>query len=282
MPAMQIITDRARIMQVHADNAPREPMMAAEMYPDATIDAQGRAHAPHDGYSPDGVTAFNGGEYLPEDPEAGRRESVWRMALYDVAKHDGFDTDLGAVFMVEGSPAQIKAVRAEARDQERAFDQAAGLALPEGRGEARLMLVSCWEKKCFHTGMPDQYGRLDYVLRDSNLNPVRYTGTSALADVERHVHGYPTRVPDLGRWIDLTASFTHYTSKKTGKVSVIMKRPSRIKRLAKRDSEFHRSGGSVHMDADDVRHATCLEDAIQREWTAQSMAHREEGARDAA
>ena len=271
--AMHIVTDMDRIKQVHAENAPREPMMAEEMYPDATIDAQGRAHAPHDGYSTDGVTSFNGGEYLPEDPEAGRHESVWRIALYDASKHDGCDTSLGAVFGMEGSPAQIKAVRAEARSQERDFDRKAGISLPEGRADARLMIVSCWPKRDFHTDMPDQFGRMDFILRDEDLRTVRYTGTKLLARIVRHFKGIPQDLPDIGRWIDLKASFTHYTSKKTGNVSVIMKRPSGVKRLTMLHER--REYECEHMPDDSVRHATCAEIAAEREWRERVEAEEE-------
>ena len=276
MSAMKIITDEARIRQVFAENEPRAPRMAEEMYPDATIDAQGRAHAPHDGYSTDGVTIFNGGEFLPEDPEAGRCETTWSAVFYNAAKHEGCDPSLGAVFGLRGSPAQIRAARAEAREQEREFDKHAEIALPEGRMEARLMLVSCWPKKDYDTGILDEFGRMDFELRDANLRLVRYTGTKLPARIVMHHRGVPQDLPDIGRWIDLKASFTHWTSRRTGRTSVIMKRPADAKRLSMPGEGYGSEAAPFHLPEDSVRHGTCAEVAAHREWVARMNAEDEE------
>ena len=261
--AIQIVTDADRIRRVHAESAPRSPLPADELHPDATIDAKGRAHAPHDGYSTDGETAYRGGEYLPDDPEAGRCGTVWRIALYDAAKHTGFDPHLGAVFVIEGTPAQIRAVREEAKAQEKAFDAEAGAAFPDGaRGDARLMLFSCWPKRDFETGAPDPYGRNDSVLRDANLRPVKYTGKQ-LAIVSRRVNGGYYDYPDIGRWIEVTGSFKHWKSASTGNLSVIMKRPSKVGRI-----EAAPGGGVRRMDDDSIGFASAVDIAADRELKA--------------
>lgn len=73
---MLIVTDVNRVNEIFAAKTPRPIRdIILEIYPDAVEDANGRFHAPHDGYvCPITEREFRGGEYLPmEEPEDGYR-----------------------------------------------------------------------------------------------------------------------------------------------------------------------------------------------------------------
>lgn len=117
---MYICTDRDAVDSIYAAKTPR-PIMEAmrETYPDATMDADGRFHAPYDGYEcPLTGELFRGGEYLPSNllPEVcfgdGSSNIYSAEAIYN-----------GEVVEWNGSRGQIDAVREELKRQSDEVDR---------------------------------------------------------------------------------------------------------------------------------------------------------------
>jgi hypothetical protein len=97
-----------------------------DRFPEATIDRNGRPHAPHDGYV-DEVTGnvYRGGEYLPFEIDRDEVESKYAHSRPSLSVFDGITTHI-----FEGTKGQVKAGREAAKEVMREFD-----ALSEFVGE---------------------------------------------------------------------------------------------------------------------------------------------------
>jgi hypothetical protein len=166
---MYVITNPEAISAVIDNNAPRDvTTVLREMYPSCTIDNNGRAHAPWDGYQC-AITSlvYRGGEYLPESDEAVVGGSQYRMFTVNA------NTNEEVIF--EGTKAQITAAREIAKQQQAIFDASTDFV---GEIKKRQMfdLRIC---AVFHNvGM---YGdEFTHLMRDENMNPVVYKGSKRL------------------------------------------------------------------------------------------------------
>lgn len=173
---MYLCTDINAISAALEGAAPRnvEEVML-EHYPDATIDAMGRAHAPHDGYEFDG-TIYRGGEYLPEPPEFDELAELKKMmARGRTPKIKVFHA--GKVVVFEGTKGQIKAAREVAKAQMAEFDKTRGFVGAEKKRDVfELTLFAMFS----NVGV---YGpEHTHYMRDADLNPVIYRGSKVLCN----------------------------------------------------------------------------------------------------
>lgn len=81
---MMIVTNIAAVNEAFFAKTPRPIReVMREIYPDATEDANGRFHAPHDGYiCPITDKEFRGGEYLPADEPEDMLSISGRTTVY--------------------------------------------------------------------------------------------------------------------------------------------------------------------------------------------------------
>ena len=188
----------------HLAAAPRAPKLSVDIYKDATIDAEGRAHAPFDGYEHEGII-YRGGEYLPEPDR-------------DEPCAPGFDREMivmtpGPVFQtLYGTRTQHKAIRAAAK--EAAFEHDSGFVGEIGkRQDFELVLVSA-----FYDHEASIYGGAWMLyFRDDSGDDVRMKTTSEL-DIK------------TGDRVVLKATTkNHYTSK-AGANMTFLQRPKLLKK----------------------------------------------------
>ena len=249
---MYMVTNRDQINQIHQDNAPREvEAIVQEHCPGATVDRNGRAHAPYDGYSLDGIDAFRGGEYLPienNDPLATSLRNIesvrFGIFMYDVAKHRSGDRK-NAYFAMFGSRGQLQAVREEAKRQHNEFNETLELPFTDGKREdAELMLCQSFLQD---DGMPDEWGRIvkKQQYRDENLNIVYYKGKELVK--ANSPNGY---VADIGRWASIRGTFSHWTAY-SGFSGCSMKRPKVNKLLGYDDAGNLREMSDIEVEDDD-------------------------------
>jgi hypothetical protein len=120
---MLVCTDRAAVDAIFAAKCPRDVEgIMRDVYPDATQDANGRFHAPCDGYiCPITDQTFRGGEYLPfiTDDELEERGGERSCGIRSVSASYN-----GEVIGWEGTRGQIAAVYAELKRQTNEADQA--------------------------------------------------------------------------------------------------------------------------------------------------------------
>lgn len=170
---MFVITNAAEIEAAFEGAAPRRVEdIILEIYPDATIDCQGRAHAPCDGYTV-GDRAFRAGEYLPL-PENEFVGGYGCEAIYD---------QLGEEIYFIGTRGQRKAANEVAKAQQAKFDAevAAHVGTEGKREDFNLKVYSVFKE-------PGAYGvEFTINMRDENFNPVVYKGTSDLGQVGQHL-----------------------------------------------------------------------------------------------
>jgi hypothetical protein len=169
---MYIVTDINAITAEIDNKAPRNPeLVLREMYPGCTIDKNGRAHAPCDGYVCTMTDAiYRGGEYLPQSEEAVVGGNIRRM--YAMNAITGEDV------IFEGTKAQISAAATVAKLQQTAFDATRQFV---GTVKARVVLTL---RICAVFGNVGMYGtEYTHYMRDSEMNPVVYKGTKVIGNV---------------------------------------------------------------------------------------------------
>jgi hypothetical protein len=165
---MYFATNIAAIQTAMEAKTPRAVVdVIREYYPDCTIDRNGRAHAPYDGYlCVHTDRLFRGGEYLPfELTEETQGSKVYNLWVY---------CD-GEVYTIEGTKGQIKAGAEIAKDQTFEFDKTISHVGDLGKRCAfDLTLIAVFA----NVGM---YGpEYTNMLRDSEGNPVVYKGSKPL------------------------------------------------------------------------------------------------------
>ena len=121
---MLIVTNPAAVDTIFNDKAPRpykEVMM--DIYPDATVDCNGRFHAPFDGYEcPITGKTFRAGEYLPNEESLDPMSAAMRMPLGSTNYPTAKDPVTGEIHTWEGTKGQCRAVWAELINQTRQYD----------------------------------------------------------------------------------------------------------------------------------------------------------------
>lgn len=171
---MYLITDTAAISAAFDGAAPRQVSeLIREMYPEAIIDKNDRAHAPHDGYvDPYSGNVYRGGEYLPfeltEEEELKRIMSRGVKApLIQVRTADGQE-----LAFTEGTRGQVKAAREEAKRQEAEFDKTTIQDYTQGERTTReLMLMAIYTEMGY-------YGeKVTCIYRDGNNHKVVHKGS---------------------------------------------------------------------------------------------------------
>ena len=211
---MYIVTDIDAIAAAFDSAAPRSvEAIHREAYPDATIDAQGRAHAPHDGYETEDGQVFRGGEYLPDPLDAmdelAAMKQMMRGSYRPTLRVIVADTREELVF--EGTKGQVATAREVAKDQQEAFDATRTHVLADGeRGiiEARVMMIF------------DNFGEYGtvytHLMRDADLNPVVYKGGKKLAK--------------RGETVKVKATVKHW--QRDDRLATYIKRPAAVKEAA--------------------------------------------------
>lgn len=172
---MYLVTDIAALETVLDGAAPR-PMkeVILEYYPDCTIDRNGRAHAPYDGYECQFTGAqFRAGEYLPFEPN---EEIIERSGGSFVPKLVVMTQD-GEVLAYEGSKGQIRAGREEAKAQMAAYDETAARHVGEV-GKRQDFVLTLMTSFVDYDGL---YGpSVTYYFRDADMNPVVWKTSKSL------------------------------------------------------------------------------------------------------
>lgn len=197
---MYHITDLNAITDAMESAAPRPvEEVLREQYPEATVDYQGRAHAPYEGYEdPQTGTVYHAGQYLPFEPgdAVSTREGrgVW-------VEHKG------DVYVLDGTRKQTEAGRLEARNQQTATDRVNGFGGTEGKREVFTLTVYDLYAN------PGYYGvQLNHVLRDNDGRKYLYKGTKLLAEV--------------GETVTVKATVKVHHTSKDGRRSTILQRPA--------------------------------------------------------
>lgn len=171
-----IVTDKAAVDAAHLAATPRPIRdVMLDIYPDATEDANGRFHAPHDGYlCPITDREFRAGEFLPmeevDDPFA---------AAYSgrsVRMPEARDLD-GNLHRWEGSAAQRRAVWPLLIQQTRAHDAATSQHVGQlGKMDDLDDLTIQFVK-----GFEGFYGTVwIHIMKDRSGNVVVYKGSKRL------------------------------------------------------------------------------------------------------
>lgn len=178
---MFIVTDLNAVNNIFDSKAPRQiEDLILEIYPEATIDKNKRAHAPYDGYicSLTGKT-FRAGEYLPfNEPDDNYRvmggEHKFPIAI-----------DLnGQEHKWDGTRAQNLAVWSELITQTRAYD--ATKSNHVGNVGDKITLSGVVEMVKGFDGM---YGMVwIHVIKDLVGNVFIYKGTKRLADKGKQIN----------------------------------------------------------------------------------------------
>lgn len=173
---MLIVTNVAAVEAVIAHKAPR-PMrdVILEIYPNATIDVNGRAHAPYDGYECQltGRT-FAAGEFLPmSEPDDNYRIVGGHISLPTAVDLDGTIHEWDCL-----TRAQRAAVYAELIAQTREHDAVKSRHV--GNVGDKVTLAAIVEMVKGYDGM---YGTVWFhVLKDLTGNVLVYKGSKRLAD----------------------------------------------------------------------------------------------------
>jgi hypothetical protein len=168
---MLIVTNIAAVDAAFAAKTPR-PIEEAirEVYPDCTIDRQGRAHAPYDGYEcPITGALFRAGEYLPFEHDDNERK-----IFTGHAKRIPEAIDLGGKrYSWDGTRAQNIAVWAELLSQTKAHD-----AISKHVGTVGQMIELRDLTIQYIGGWVGMYGTVwTYVMKDADGNVVVYKGS---------------------------------------------------------------------------------------------------------
>jgi hypothetical protein len=172
---MLIVTNLAAVNQVYNSKAPRPwKDVVLEVYPEATIDANGRAHAPYDGYECEltGRT-FKAGEFLPmTEPE-----DNYRVMGSSPMNPSAVDLE-GNVHTWECTRAQRAAVFAELIAQTRAHDAVKSQHI--GNVGDKITFAGVVEMV---KGFDGLYGTTwIHVIKDLVGNVIVYKGTKRLAN----------------------------------------------------------------------------------------------------
>jgi hypothetical protein len=169
--AMYFATDLDPIIAAMEAKAPR-PIedIVLEMYPDCTVDANGRGHAPCDGYEcPYTMKQFRAGEYLPFEPD-GMTEFSGKSKI-----NAAWFWINNAPVMLEGSPAQRRAGAEVAKEQTAEHDRnAAHVGVVGQRSVFDLTFLAVFAEVGFYGPSYTHY------MRDQAGNSVVYRGSKSL------------------------------------------------------------------------------------------------------
>jgi hypothetical protein len=171
---MYLIRDLAPIQNAFDGAAPRKvEEVMRERYPDATIDCNGRAHAPYDGYvdAVDGGV-YRGGEYLPFEPDADDEASPGR-GKYQPAIALRLN---GGDLILEGTRGQVAAARVIAKEQQAAHDRNA-----QHVGAVKARSLFDLELTATFVDFGEWGQIITHYLRDAAGNPVVYKGSARLS-----------------------------------------------------------------------------------------------------
>lgn len=218
------VTDLAAVRRIHAEHAPRTVTMRevfAGKYPELVWDADGRPHAPHDGYiCPWTERVHRGGEFVSLDDPADRM--LWDQENGKCSRNRaGYRTisatDGAELFEVDCSQAQYEATRDECLRQVNAA--AAERSQYVGAAGERIDLeLSCsrvWVDMDAFNGV----ACVTFTLNDSAGNVFCYKKTCRL---DRS--GTPEMPVNVGDQVKCRATVkAHYTSKYGVKTTVIQR-----------------------------------------------------------
>lgn len=173
---MYTVTNVDAVFAVIANKAPRPwKEVVLEVYPGATIDRNGRAHAPHDGYECS-ITGdvFGAGEYLPmSEPEDNYRvmpaTTYWPKAV-DVNGVEHTWPNL--------TKSQRMAVYAELLAQSKAYDASKSDFIGEVGQKVTIDVVVQMVKSYYGSFGMTYF----HVMKDSNGSVIFYKGAKRIAE----------------------------------------------------------------------------------------------------
>ena len=178
---MFIVTDLNAVNNAYASKAPRPwKEVVLEVYPNATIDVNGRAHAPYDGYECSLTgRAFKAGEFLPmSEPDDNYRVTCGERKFPTAVDLEGNEHKW------DGTRAQNLAVWSELITQARAYDAAKSNHV--GNVGDKITLSGVVEMVKGFDGM---YGIVwIHVIKDLVGNVFVYKGTKRLADKGKQIN----------------------------------------------------------------------------------------------
>ena len=207
---MLFCTDVQEVAKAAEAKAPRPiEEVWQEVFPGCTVDRNGRAHSPHDGYEcPHTGQLYRAGEYLPEpDCESFRTGREVRPLM--------FVTPDWQVHAIEGTRAQRRAAIDAANAQALVFDrdEAAHVGEEKQRVELELTLMAVFHS--FGT-----YGNTyTHYFRDAEWNQVVWKGSKLIIDVAGG-----TMKP--GQTINAKVTVSSHWTSGDGKKRTYVKRPS--------------------------------------------------------
>jgi len=215
---MYLTTDSNAIARAVDAAAPRPIAdVILEYYPDCTIDANGRGHAPYDGYiCPFTDKAFRAGEYLPFDDcdeiaafkRMTRPSNVRVIELYNVKD--------SSVTVLEGTRAQINAARDVAKEQTAEWDRTREhVGTLKSREILDLTLLSVFANdSAFGTTWT-------HYFRDSAGNSVVWKGSKRLAIGS----GYREKTVPVGESVRIKATVKSHWTAPDGRKATYIQRP---------------------------------------------------------
>lgn len=176
---MLVVTDRPAVDAAFSGKAPRPfREVVLEVYPDAVEDANGRFHAPHDGYEcPITGGLYRGGEYLPMDEVEDPFERAMRTPGAAHRVPEGKDLSGQVHRWTGGTRAQEAAAWAELVRQTREHDARHSQHVGEvGKmvdlRDLRIEVLKAWDGFYGTTFL--------YVMKDPSGNVVVYKGSKRL------------------------------------------------------------------------------------------------------
>ena len=228
------ITDLEKINMAFSQKAPREIKdLIMDVYPDATIDCNGRAHAPYDGYECEisGKT-FRAGEYLPfSDPDENYRVMYSSEAKWP----KGLDSEGILHEWKEGTKSQIFAVYAELIKQSKEYSAYVSSHIGAVGFKHTFDLTIEFVK-----GFSGIYGvTYIHVMKDKDENVVVYKGSKYLGNKDSN--------------IQIVAKIKEH-SERDGIKQTIIERPQLVADLEKKAQQKlsqktkKKSSGDVHLE----------------------------------
>jgi hypothetical protein len=216
-------TDRAKVDELFSAAAPRPIReVILEVYPDAVEDANGRFHAPYDGYEcPITGQQFRGGEFLPMDEVEDPMERAMRAPGSTRRLPEARVLATGEVVRWSGTRAQNAAAWAELIRQTREHD--AGISRHVGEVGQMVELRDLVLQ--FVKGFDGYYGTtFIHVLKDPSGNVIVYKGSKRLTTGPSKVLD---RVAEKGQRVSIRAKVKAH-GERDGVAQTVVERPKAI------------------------------------------------------
>lgn len=217
---MLIVTNITAVDAAFKSATPRPIIdVIRDIYPDATIDRDGRAHAPHDGYEcPITGNVYRGGEYLPFEHDDNERQ------IYTGPNKrlpEAIDPSTGQRHSWDGTRGQNRAAWSELVAQSRAYDAARSTHVGEIGKMTNLSDLTIEHI----AGYVGAFGTVwTYVMKDATGNVLVYKGSKRF---ERQVGKWQTEGYRKGEKVAMRCKIKAH-AERNGVRQTILERPSLV------------------------------------------------------